>query len=70
MIGTVYKSTGSWYDVKTETSQTLQARIVGKLRLDDLKSTNPIAVGDKVDLMLDEGGTASILSVLPAPITC
>nr|HRD07853.1 ribosome small subunit-dependent GTPase A [Saprospiraceae bacterium] len=65
MIGTVYKSTGSWYDVKTETGQTLQARIVGKLRLDDLKSTNPIAVGDKVDLMLDEGGTASILSVLP-----
>lgn len=65
MIGTVYKSTGSWYDVKTETGQTLQARIVGKLRLDDLKSTNPIAVGDKVDLLLDDSGGASILSVLP-----
>lgn len=65
MIGTVYKSTGSWYDVKTADGQTFQSRIVGKLRLDDLRSTNPIAVGDKVELLLDDDGTASIQSVVP-----
>lgn len=43
----------------------LQARIVGKLRLDELRSTNPIAVGDKVELLLDDDGTASIQSVVP-----
>lgn len=65
MIGTVYKSTGSWYDVKTEDNRLLQARIVGKLRLDDLKTTNPVAVGDKVEMTEESSETASIVAVLP-----
>jgi ribosome biogenesis GTPase len=53
MTGRVYKSTGSWYTVKTQLGQTYQCRIKGKFRLQDIKSTNPIAVGDFVDFELD-----------------
>ncbi len=64
MIGRVYKSTGSWYEVKCEDGLTRQARLVGKIRLDDLKSTNPIAVGDVVDMLLEENtNQASINNV-------
>jgi ribosome biogenesis GTPase len=48
MQGTVIKSTGSWYTVKTETEGTYACRVKGKLRLSGIKSTNPIAVGDVV----------------------
>jgi len=48
MQGTVYKSTGSWYSVKTEEGQFYQCRIKGKFRLKGIKSTNPVAVGDRV----------------------
>ena len=53
MTGRVYKSTGSWYTVKTQLGQTFQCRIKGKFRLQGIKSTNPIAVGDFVDFELD-----------------
>lgn len=53
MTGIVYKSTGSWYTVKTEDSQFLECRIKGKFRIKGIKSTNPIAVGDVVDYDLD-----------------
>ncbi|QFZ53890.1 ribosome small subunit-dependent GTPase A [Oceanihabitans sp. IOP_32] len=53
MTGRVYKSTGSWYTVKTELGETYQCRIKGKFRLKDIKSTNPIAVGDIVDFELE-----------------
>lgn len=53
MTGLVYKSTGSWYTVKTENGTTYQCRIKGKFRLQGIKSTNPIAVGDYVDFDLD-----------------
>ena len=53
MIGLVYKSTGSWYTVKTELGETYQCRIKGKFRLKGIKSTNPIAVGDYVDFELE-----------------
>lgn len=47
--GLVYKSTGSWYSVKTEDGDFWKARIKGKLKIDDdISSTNPIAVGDQV----------------------
>ncbi|MBK8701464.1 MAG: ribosome small subunit-dependent GTPase A [Saprospiraceae bacterium] len=65
MIATVYKSTGSWYLVRTETGDMVQARVVGKLRLDDLKTTNPIAVGDEVEIVMDDADTASIQAVIP-----
>lgn len=48
MKGTVYKSTGSWYTVKAENGLFYECRIKGKFRLQGIKSTNPIAVGDKV----------------------
>lgn len=47
--GLVYKSTGSWYLVRDEQGRTWNARIKGKLKIDDeISSTNPVAVGDKV----------------------
>jgi ribosome biogenesis GTPase len=54
MTGTVYKSTGSWYTVKTEDHSFLECRIKGKFRMKGIKSTNPIAVGDIVDYELEE----------------
>ena len=53
MTGLVYKSTGSWYTVKTDLGTTYQCRIKGKFRIKDIKSTNPIAVGDVVDFDLE-----------------
>ncbi len=53
MTGIVYKSTGSWYWVKPENNSLLKCRIKGKFRLKDIKSTNPIAVGDKVDFEIE-----------------
>ena len=50
MRGQVYKSTGSWYQVRTVEGKMLQARIKGKFRTEDITSTNPVAVGDWVDL--------------------
>jgi ribosome biogenesis GTPase / thiamine phosphate phosphatase len=54
MTGTVYKSTGSWYTVKSDGGQFMECRMKGKFRMQGIKSTNPIAVGDHVDYELDE----------------
>ncbi len=54
MTGTVYKSTGSWYTVKSTQGDFMECRIKGKFRMKGIKSTNPIAVGDIVDYDLDE----------------
>ncbi len=53
MTGRVYKSTGSWYSVKTELGEMYKCRIKGKFRIKGIKSTNPIAVGDIVDFELE-----------------
>ncbi|OMP31549.1 ribosome small subunit-dependent GTPase A [Mangrovimonas sp. DI 80] len=53
MTGIVYKSTGSWYTVKTELGASYQCRMKGKFRIKGIKSTNPIAVGDVVDFELE-----------------
>ncbi|WP_035334398.1 ribosome small subunit-dependent GTPase A [Dokdonia sp. PRO95] len=53
MTGTVYKSTGSWYTVKTDGGQWYECRIKGKFRIKGIKSTNPVSVGDVVDFDLD-----------------
>jgi ribosome biogenesis GTPase / thiamine phosphate phosphatase len=53
MTGLVYKSTGSWYTVKTDLGETYECRIKGKFRIKGIKSTNPIAVGDIVDFELE-----------------
>jgi ribosome biogenesis GTPase len=65
MEGLVIKSTGLWYKVQTEAGM-LECRIRGKLRLKGLKSTNPVAVGDrvKVDTANTEDGRAAITELL------
>jgi len=54
MTGVVYKSTGSWYTVKTESGDFYECRIKGKFRLKGIKSTNPIAVGDVVEFEVEK----------------
>ncbi|MEJ7691643.1 ribosome small subunit-dependent GTPase A [Daejeonella sp.] len=50
MQGLVIKSTGSWYEVVVDNGETINCRIKGKFRTLDIKTTNPIAVGDHVDV--------------------
>lgn len=50
MNARVYKSTGSWYQLKTADGDLLQARIKGRLKIDAITSTNPVAVGDIVEI--------------------
>jgi len=50
MKGNVYKSTGSWYTVKDETGRFWSARMKGIFKIDEITSTNPVSVGDKVEI--------------------
>ncbi len=50
--GIVIKSTGSWYTVETENGEKFECKIKGKFRIKDIKSTNPIAVGDRVEFTI------------------
>jgi ribosome biogenesis GTPase len=66
--GVVVKSTGSWYNVKLDNGSMLQCRIKGKFRLEGLKLTNPVAVGDEVIVDKEESGdvdTGTIKEILP-----
>ena len=54
MKGLVYKSTGSWYSVKTESGKIYDCKIKGKLRLKNINSTNPVVVGDIVEFVVEE----------------
>lgn len=67
MKGVVYKSTGSWYNVKTATGHMVNARIKGVFKIDDITSTNPLAVGDEVELEEESEieNTAIITAILP-----
>ena len=58
MKGTVYKSTGSWYSVKAEDGTFYDCRIKGRFRIQGIKSTNPVAVGDKVIFELEQTSDA------------
>ena len=59
MQGQVYKSTGSWYWVKVG-DEFYNCKIKGKIRLQGLKSTNPVAVGDFVDIELEKKGDETV----------
>lgn len=61
MKATIYKSTGSWYVVKTEEGKVFNARIKGKFKIDDITSTNPIAVGDRVEIEMENEGEGSVV---------
>jgi len=56
MTGIVYKSTGSWYHVKSKDGEFHKCRMKGKFRIEGIRSTNPIAVGDKVMFDLEKKG--------------
>jgi ribosome biogenesis GTPase / thiamine phosphate phosphatase len=64
MKGIVMKSTGSWYSVMDEVQRLLLCRTRGKLRLDESKETNPVAVGDWVTVE-PEGENGVITEILP-----
>lgn len=66
MQATVYKSTGSWYSLKDESGKWHQARMKGVLKIDEFTSTNPVAVGDHVEVEPENEteGTAIITNVL------
>jgi ribosome biogenesis GTPase len=65
MTGKIYKSTGSWYVVKTTDGEVWDARLKGVFKIGDITSTNPLAVGDDVDLDPEpgEGRTAIITEI-------
>lgn len=67
MRGIVYKSTGSWYSVKSESGRMLNARMKGVFKIDDITSTNPIAVGDEVEVEEENEteNTAIITEIYP-----
>jgi ribosome biogenesis GTPase len=54
MKGLVYKSTGSWYIVKDDTGRFRNARIKGVFKIDEITSTNPLSVGDEVDMEMED----------------
>ncbi len=62
MIATVYKSTGSWYIVKNESGKVYNARIKGKFKIDGFTSTNPLAVGDVVNIENEEDIESTIIT--------
>src|SRR5947207_3061494 len=65
MKAQVYKSTGSWYTLKDESGRTWNGRVKGVLKLDDITSTNPVAVGDHVEAEIENPGdnTAIITTI-------
>lgn len=64
MKGTVYKSTGSWYIVKDKNQKFWNARIKGVLKIEDITSTNPVAVGDEVEMEKENEDNSVITSIL------
>ena len=67
MKAKVYKSTGSWYTVKDEQGRMFNARMKGVFKIDDITSTNPVAVGDEVEIERSIEGeqAAMITGILP-----
>ena len=63
MNGLVIKNTGSWYQVKTDDGQFIECKIKGNFRLKGIRSTNPIAVGDRVKIEINKEGTAFIYEI-------
>ncbi len=65
MQAKIYKSTGSWYVAKTNAGKLFNARIKGIFKIDGITSTNPVAVGDSVNLELeDEAAHSAIITAI------
>ena len=63
MKGLVVKNTGSWYTVCTDDGQLVESKIKGNFRLKGIRSTNPVAVGDRVTIVANQEGTAFITEI-------
>lgn len=63
MHGLVVKNTGSWYTVKTDDGRMVDSKIKGNFRLKGIRSTNPVAVGDGVEIIVNQEGTAFITAI-------
>ncbi len=61
MQGMLIKSTGSWYKVRTQDGTIYECRIKGKFRIKGIKSTNPLAVGDRVDFTLEPDKNTGVI---------
>ena len=63
MTGLVIKNTGSWYLVRTDEGRDVECKVKGTFRLKGIRSTNPVAVGDRVRITGNPGGTAFITDI-------
>ncbi len=61
--GLVIRNTGSWYHVRTDDGRIVECKIKGNFRLKGIRSTNPVAVGDRVDILIGAEGTAFITAI-------
>jgi len=64
MKGLVIKSTGSWYIIRTREETIIECRIKGKLRMEGIKSTNPVAVGDLVEYEMEPESEKGIIKAI------
>ncbi len=65
MEGIVLRSTGSFYDVLAEDGRRRTCRVRGRIRLQGIKESNPVAVGDRVSFELEDDETGTITEILP-----
>lgn len=63
MRGLVIRNTGSWYVVRTDDGRLIDSKIKGNFRLKGIRSTNPVAVGDFVQIVINAEGTAFITEI-------
>lgn len=63
MHGIVIKNTGYWYTVKTDDGKVIDCKVKGNFRLKGIRSTNPVAVGDRVKIVPNQEGTAFITEI-------
>lgn len=64
MRAVVYKSTGSWYVVKNQEGHVFNARIKGKFKIENITSTNPIAVGDMVEIENEQDADSTVITTI------
>lgn len=65
MKGLVIKNTGSWYGVLCENNELINCKVKGNFRIKGIRTTNPIAVGDEVDIVINPENTGFITKIYP-----
>ena len=61
MTGLIIRNTGSWYTVRTDSGQLFECKVKGNFRLKGIRSTNPVAVGDRVTIALQPDGVTALI---------